>query len=129
MLSHVKGDEVSTASRISVADAPEATIASKAGWNCALFGLSVWRLCYHKTAKDLHTSLVEFGIAPKPAHHLILARNDQGIFSTEVVEPEVPHILEESRSEDLLQLLCSFCHSNWRCVEVATRLISWDFEV
>lgn len=90
---------------------------------------SVWRLGYQKTAKDLHASLIKFGIAPKPAHHLILARNDQGIFSAEVVEPEVPHILEESRSEGLLQLLWSFRHSDWRSVEVASRLVSWDFEV
>lgn len=129
MLSHVKGEEVSTASRISVADAPDATISSRAGWNCALFGLSVLNLVYPKTAKNSHTSLIEFGIALKPTHHLILTGNDQGIFSTEVVEPEVPHILEESRSEGLVQLLCSFRHSNWSSVEGATRLVSWDFGV
>lgn len=39
MLSHVRGDDVSTASRMSVAEASEAMIISRAGWNCALISI------------------------------------------------------------------------------------------
>lgn len=72
----------------------------------------------------LHASFVEFDIATEPTLHFIEAWDNQDVFSGEVVEPEVAHILKESRGKRFFQLLRSPSHGDRGGVEMATQSIS-----